>query len=154
MGTMQGVVTLEDVVETLIGLEITDELDKDEDMQVLAQKRWRERMIAMGVDPDGVDWKASVLTLMRAPDDGVGETHYSLSASGSISPERVNSRRTKMTGAPPPLTSKPLTISRVAKPAHSDPGNNLMVAIWTFFGRINRTLRLEFSGRHQNENVN
>ena len=55
-GTMQGVVTLEDVLETLIGLEITDELDKVEDMQALAQKRWRERMIAMGSDPDSVEW--------------------------------------------------------------------------------------------------
>ncbi len=55
-GTMQGVVTLEDVVETLIGFEITDELDKVEDMQALAQKRWRERMIAMGFDPDSVEW--------------------------------------------------------------------------------------------------
>lgn len=55
-GTMQGVVTLEDVFETLIGLEITDEADKVEDMQLLAQKRWRERMIAMGVDPDSAEW--------------------------------------------------------------------------------------------------
>ena len=40
-GTVQGIVTLEDVVETLIGLEITDELDKVSDMQSLARKRWR-----------------------------------------------------------------------------------------------------------------
>ena len=58
-GTMQGVVTLEDVLETLIGLEITDELDKVEDMQLLAQKRWRERMIAMGFDPDSVEWNTN-----------------------------------------------------------------------------------------------
>ncbi len=55
-GTMQGIVTLEDVLETVIGFEITDELDKVEDMQALAQKRWRERMIAMGFDPDSVEW--------------------------------------------------------------------------------------------------
>lgn len=55
-GTVQGIVTLEDVLETLIGFEITDELDKVEDMQALAQKRWRERMIAMGFDPDNVEW--------------------------------------------------------------------------------------------------
>lgn len=53
-GTVQGIVTLEDVVETLIGLEITDELDKVSDMQSLARKRWRERMQAMGVDPDSI----------------------------------------------------------------------------------------------------
>lgn len=56
-GTVQGLVTLEDVVETLIGLEITDESDKVEDMQVLAHKRWRERMAAIGVDPDSLESK-------------------------------------------------------------------------------------------------
>lgn len=54
-GTVQGLVTLEDVVETLLGLEITDELDKVEDMQRLARRRWRERMQAIGVDPDSVE---------------------------------------------------------------------------------------------------
>ncbi len=54
-GTVQGLVTLEDVVETLIGLEITDELDKVEDMQALARKRWRDRMAALGIDPDSLE---------------------------------------------------------------------------------------------------
>lgn len=54
-GTVQGVVTLEDVVETLIGLEITDELDTVEDMQALAQSRWQERMQAIGIDPDSLE---------------------------------------------------------------------------------------------------
>lgn len=54
-GTMQGLVTLEDVIETLIGLEITDELDRVEDMQQLARQRWRERMKAIGVNPDAVE---------------------------------------------------------------------------------------------------
>jgi CBS domain containing-hemolysin-like protein len=51
-GTVQGLVTLEDVVETLIGLEIVDESDTVEDMQELANKRWRERMDEFGIDPD------------------------------------------------------------------------------------------------------
>lgn len=51
-GAVQGLVTLEDVLETLIGLEITDELDKVEDMRALARKQWRERMRAAGIDPD------------------------------------------------------------------------------------------------------
>ncbi len=51
-GTVQGLVSLEDVVETLIGLEIVDESDLVEDMQILANKRWRERMHAFGIDPD------------------------------------------------------------------------------------------------------
>lgn len=54
-GTVQGLVTLEDVVETLIGLEITDESDKVEDMQALAHKRWRKRMEAIGIDPDSLE---------------------------------------------------------------------------------------------------
>ncbi len=49
-GTVQGLVTLEDIVETIIGLEITDESDTVEDMQILAHKKWRKRMEAMGVD--------------------------------------------------------------------------------------------------------
>lgn len=51
-GSVQGLVTQEDIVETLIGLEITDETDRDEDMQMLAHKKWRERMEAMGLDHD------------------------------------------------------------------------------------------------------
>ena len=51
-GTVQGLITQEDIVETLIGLEITDETDRVEDMQVLAHKRWRDRMELMGLDPN------------------------------------------------------------------------------------------------------
>jgi CBS domain containing-hemolysin-like protein len=54
-GTVQGIVTLEDVIETLVGMEITDELDKVEDMQILASKRWRERMKSIGIDPDSME---------------------------------------------------------------------------------------------------
>ena len=54
-GSAQGLVTLEDVIETLIGLEITDELDRVEDMQVLARERWRKRMVEIGVDPDSIE---------------------------------------------------------------------------------------------------
>lgn len=56
-GVMQGVVTLEDIIETLIGLEITDELDTVEDMQLLAHSRWRDRMEAIGIDPDSLSVK-------------------------------------------------------------------------------------------------
>lgn len=54
-GTVQGLVTLEDIMETLIGLEITDESDRVTDMQVLARKKWRERMEAIGIDPDSLE---------------------------------------------------------------------------------------------------
>jgi CBS domain containing-hemolysin-like protein len=39
-GEMEGIVTLEDLIETLLGAEIMDEFDKVEDMQVLAREKW------------------------------------------------------------------------------------------------------------------
>ncbi len=42
-GSMVGILTLEDMVETLLGLEIVDETDDHVDMQVLARKLWRKR---------------------------------------------------------------------------------------------------------------
>ena len=51
-GGMDGLVTLEDVVETLIGIEIVDELDKNEDMRILARQKWQERMKAAGHSKD------------------------------------------------------------------------------------------------------
>lgn len=49
-GGMEGLVTMEDAVETLLGLEIMDEMDSTSDMQELARRRWRKRAEAMGVD--------------------------------------------------------------------------------------------------------
>ena len=56
-GTVQGLITQEDIVETLIGLEITDETDWVEDMQAFAQQRWQDRMRSMGMDPDMITKK-------------------------------------------------------------------------------------------------
>lgn len=50
-GTVQGLVTQEDIIETLIGLEIVDEKDMVEDMQIIAQDRWKQRMQAIGINP-------------------------------------------------------------------------------------------------------
>ncbi|MEL7148552.1 MAG: CBS domain-containing protein, partial [Bacteroidota bacterium] len=38
-----GLVTLEDIFETLLGLEIVDETDKVQDMQKLARELWQKR---------------------------------------------------------------------------------------------------------------
>ena len=48
-GGFSGVATMEDVVETLLGSEITDEADETTDLQGLARKRWRERARRLGI---------------------------------------------------------------------------------------------------------
>jgi CBS domain containing-hemolysin-like protein len=42
-GSMVGLVTMEDLFETLLGLEIVDESDKVEDLQKLALEKWKKR---------------------------------------------------------------------------------------------------------------
>lgn len=48
-GSFNGVVTMEDVIETLLGLEIMDEQDKNTDMQQLARNIWKERAKKYGL---------------------------------------------------------------------------------------------------------
>ena len=48
-GTNGFVVTLEDVVETLIGMEIVDEADAVPDMRELARVQWERRAEKMGI---------------------------------------------------------------------------------------------------------
>ncbi len=44
-GEFEGVITMEDIVETILGLEIIDEKDTVEDMQQLARQKWKERKL-------------------------------------------------------------------------------------------------------------
>lgn len=48
-GGTDGLVTLEDLIETLMGMEIVDETDSVEDMRALARKQWMERAETMGL---------------------------------------------------------------------------------------------------------
>ncbi len=57
-GSTRGVVTMEDVVETLLGQEIIDESDRVSDMQRLARRRWADRAAAHGLPVDARDDQA------------------------------------------------------------------------------------------------
>jgi len=46
---------MEDIIETLLGLEIMDESDAVEDMQVAARKNWERRAKRMGLQLDNRD---------------------------------------------------------------------------------------------------
>lgn len=48
-GNNLGLVTMEDIIETLLGLEIMDESDNVEDMQLLARKNWEKRAQRLGI---------------------------------------------------------------------------------------------------------
>lgn len=49
-GGTAGLVTMEDVLETLLGMEIMDEFDNMEDLQEYARQSWRKRAERLGLD--------------------------------------------------------------------------------------------------------
>jgi CBS domain containing-hemolysin-like protein len=51
-GSVSGLVTMEDVIETLLGLEIMDESDDIPDLQLLARKSWEARAKRLGLIED------------------------------------------------------------------------------------------------------
>ncbi|WP_431133221.1 CNNM domain-containing protein [Psychroserpens mesophilus] len=51
-GSVSGLVTMEDVIETLLGLEIMDESDNVSDLQHMARKSWESRAKKLGILDD------------------------------------------------------------------------------------------------------
>ncbi len=51
-GGLDGLVTLEDLIETIVGMEIVDETDNIEDMRILARNKWALRAKSMGLETD------------------------------------------------------------------------------------------------------
>ena len=73
-GGMAGVVTMEDVVETLLGMEIVDEADSVEDMQTLARQQWFKRARDLGMVPEDA-------TPSRSDDENKAVVQYGITGS-------------------------------------------------------------------------
>jgi CBS domain containing-hemolysin-like protein len=56
-GSVSGIVTMEDVIETLLGFEIMDESDNVANLQHLARKSWEARAKRLGIieDTDNIE---------------------------------------------------------------------------------------------------
>ena len=67
-GSVVGLVSMEDVVETLLGTEIVDEFDNIEDLQKFARTKWKERAQARGLIDEETEVKRSTQAGKEASD--------------------------------------------------------------------------------------
>lgn len=104
-GGTQGLVTLEDVIETLIGVEILDETDKVEDMQSLARELWKQRVKVMNASDDTQQTNGSQPPLDRHRDQRQGTSQNEQKASPTSGRPlifRGRNRVTQRSAAPAP----------------------------------------------------
>lgn len=88
-GGMAGIVSMEDILETLLGLEIVDEYDNTKDMQEYARNRWKERAKVLGIITGEGDPK----NLPQREDDKIIKNSTTGSSSISVKkPEDQNSK--------------------------------------------------------------
>jgi len=69
-GGMAGIVTMEDVIETLLGVEIVDEVDQAADMQVLARRSWERRARRVGLIVEQAEQEGAAATEGDGPSSG------------------------------------------------------------------------------------
>jgi CBS domain containing-hemolysin-like protein len=81
-GGMEGLVSMEDALETLLGLEIMDEMDTSQDMQDLARSRWRKRAESMGLGLSDMEGAKIDAVVNKAVNEGITEA-VKKDASGS-----------------------------------------------------------------------
>ena len=62
-GSLRGIVTMEDVIETMLGVEIVDENDEAVDMQDMAREKWEQQKEQQKLKQQSASEKAKSLTI-------------------------------------------------------------------------------------------